>query len=481
MNNSNHKECLRDVVCKDHSCLCCSGCINADGGHGKCRTAPLDSAVVKEIQDRLSRTTKSLEESLEKLEDFSPNNLENWEDPLEGEVNKVKTNISETFDSLRMILDKREKQLLTEVEQVYDKNSLDGILKELTDTKEKIYDIISQGRAIEERDWGSSELKDMASQSLDVISASEELTGDIGRTIDRLSDSISLDLSFDSTIIQGINSLGEFSSTLTKFKQEISVVSSIPGGVVLSWNPSPLCERYQVKSQKCSDNTHSISYEGSETGCRIDGLEHGKKYAFCVRGNVGGLWGSWSEKCTAHIRGQWEDCVWAKCIEGVDSELRYETELRVATKAKGTYGSSTVIGTSFLPESEVSSWKIRMLSSLRGDWGGVFVGVAPYTINKNDFDNFEKCGWYLGCYSLRLTSGPPHNYSCKYFGQMATRYKHLSTEDNVGVVMNTTKGELSFSVNGTNLGVAYEGIPLDEPLVPCVILTMGNDSVELII
>ena len=49
------------------------------------------------------------------------------------------------------------------------------------------------------------------------------------------------------------------------------------------------------------------------------------------------------------------------------------------------------------------------------------------------------------------------------------------------VVMDTAKGELSFIVNGVNLGVAYEGIPLDKPLVPCVILYWDGDSVELII
>ena len=47
--------------------------------------------------------------------------------------------------------------------------------------------------------------------------------------------------------------------------------------------------------------------------------------------------------------------------------------------------------------------------------------------------------------------------------------------------MDTEKGELSFVVNGVNLGVAYEGIPLDKPLVPCVILGYEGDSVELVI
>ena len=51
--------------------------------------------------------------------------------------------------------------------------------------------------------------------------------------------------------------------------------------------------------------------------------------------------------------------------------------------------------------------------------------------------------------------------------------------DSVGVVMDTVRGELSFVLNGKNLGVAFEGIPLFRPLVPCVILGYKGDSVEL--
>ena len=47
--------------------------------------------------------------------------------------------------------------------------------------------------------------------------------------------------------------------------------------------------------------------------------------------------------------------------------------------------------------------------------------------------------------------------------------------------MDTTKGELSFVVDGVNLGVAFDGIPLDKPLVPCIIFMHNNDSIELIV
>ena len=51
----------------------------------------------------------------------------------------------------------------------------------------------------------------------------------------------------------------------------------------------------------------------------------------------------------------------------------------------------------------------------------------------------------------------------------------------MGIVMDTKRGDLSFALGGVNLGVAYKGIPLDKPLVPCVILRKSSDSVELVI
>ena len=80
-----------------------------------------------------------------------------------------------------------------------------------------------------------------------------------------------------------------------------------------------------------------------------------------------------------------------------------------------------------------------------------------------------------------MYSGPPHNYEWKEYGPRKGYGEYVHAGDSVGVVMDTAKGDLSFVLNGVNLGVAYEGIPLDKPLVPCVLLKYQGDSVELII
>ena len=108
----------------------------------------------------------------------------------------------------------------------------------------------------------------------------------------------------------------------------------------------------------------------------------------------------------------------------------------------------------------------------------IFIGIAPTNINQNIY-NYYNCGWYFDCYDSTLYSGPPHNYECKEYGPRKGNGQYIHTGDSVGVLMDTTKGELSFGLNGVNLGVAFEGIPLDKPLMPCVLLWYKGDSVEL--
>ena len=85
----------------------------------------------------------------------------------------------------------------------------------------------------------------------------------------------------------------------------------------------------------------------------------------------------------------------------------------------------------------------------------------------------------VDCYCSTLQSGPPQNYCSSKYGPRKGTGQYVHTGDSVGVMMDTTKGELSFVVSGVNLGVAFDGIPLDKPLVPCVILNYKGDSVEL--
>ena len=130
----------------------------------------------------------------------------------------------------------------------------------------------------------------------------------------------------------------------------------------------------------------------------------------------------------------------------------------------------------------MTPWSIKILESEKNDGKSIYIGVAPSDIDQSKWENYKKCGWYFDCYKSILCSGPPHNYEGKEYGPRKRGGEYVHTGDSVGVVMNTAKGELSFVLNGVNLGVAFDGIPLDKPLVPCVLLYyIEGDSVELII
>ena len=129
----------------------------------------------------------------------------------------------------------------------------------------------------------------------------------------------------------------------------------------------------------------------------------------------------------------------------------------------------------------MTSWSIKVLKSKDNNGDDINIGVAPFDINQNEYYNYKKCGWYFSCYASTLCSGPPHNYGGEEYGPRKEEGEYVHEGDSIGVLMDTAKGELSFALDGASLGVAYEGIPLDKPLVPCVILYASDDSVELII
>ena len=179
-----------------------------------------------------------------------------------------------------------------------------------------------------------------------------------------------------------------------------------------------------------------------------------------------------------------ECCAWKECPGNVDEERKYAVDKenpRIATKISGNGDWCTITGNTPLPRSKVALWSVKILNSNDDNGYGVYVGVAPFDIDQNDGDNHSKCGWYFDCYDSTLHSGRPHKYSGKEYVQLVEEGEFVHTGDSVDVVMDTTNGELSFALNRVNLGIAYEEVPLDKPLVPCVILGKQGDSVELVI
>ena len=227
-----------------------------------------------------------------------------------------------------------------------------------------------------------------------------------------------------------------------------------------------------------SSSTKNV-YHSAKTQYTFSGLDSGTKYHICVRAISSQNSNYWSDSIT--VQTEKEPFTWKKCPFFVSEKRKYfadENNSRIATKVGGDE-FCTVVDNVSIPLNKTVSWGIKILKSKRNDGDGILIGIAPFDINLDEVYNREKCGWYFDCRNSRLHSGPPHNYKGKEYGPRKGDGEYVRTGGSVGVVMDTTKGELSFVVNGVNLGVAYEGIPIDKPLVPCVLLCYQGDSVEL--
>ena len=256
-----------------------------------------------------------------------------------------------------------------------------------------------------------------------------------------------------------------------------------PSFACLEWNRNELDNEYIVALQKENEVWDpKTSLKTTENKCIVEPLDPDKEYKLSVQAKRGDLWSRWSE--VTYIKTPKWSCAWKECPDSVKEKMKYSVDEKnpMITSMFGfTFTKHcTIIGNTPLLLNKVTSWNIKILKSLNNNGCGIYIGVAPSDINQNE-ENCKRCGWYFGCFESLLRSGPPHNYKSKEYGPRKDYGQYVHTGDSVGVVMDTTKGELSFVVDGVNLGVAFDGIPLDKPLVPCVILGYQGDSVKLII
>ena len=231
-----------------------------------------------------------------------------------------------------------------------------------------------------------------------------------------------------------------------------------------------------------------IEYTGKDTKFTVIKLTPNSENSFWVRAGVEKTWSAWYGPVVAKTLEApdfTEHCTWRECPESVDPIRKYTLGVnnpRIATKV-GAYGDSVILGNVPIPLGKVVSWKIKMLNLQNTNGRGAKIGVALFGMTQNSDAIHVSYGWYLDSCSSTLCSGHPHYYFANHYGPRKKDLRegrYVNTGDSVGVVMDTVKGEISFVVDGVNHGAAYEGVPLDLPLTPCVILQIKGDVVELI-
>lgn len=209
-------------------------------------------------------------------------------------------------------------------------------------------------------------------------------------------------------------------------------------------------------------------------------LEENTEYVIRVAVSRDGKDSEWSDPFEFKSTNFSKMCIWKHYNDCLDASKRYIVDCGDHRLAKFVGDSNcTIIGNTTIPLNKVTTWTVKILTSLLNNGCAIFVGVAPVTINRSEDSNHVKCGWYYNCYSSSLFSGPPHNCHPVPYGPQRDLGSYIRMNDTVGVMMDTHKRELSFIINGVNYGAAYLQVPLDVPLVPCVILGCKYDSVKI--
>lgn len=244
---------------------------------------------------------------------------------------------------------------------------------------------------------------------------------------------------------------------------------------------------FQAELRRLQDNEVVSTYTGSSAEVTFEGLTPETKYSLRVRAEWDGVWGKW---CNAlEVETEWSKYFkWAQCPLAVKRKRAYTLEGkrgRVATACTAASGDEhcTVLGAAPFLANCVADWEIRVLKSKDDNGNLVYVGVAPAEMSQGDEKSISH-GWFFSCYKSALFSGKPNNFWCKEYGPRKANGEYVKTGDSVCASMDTALGKLSFALKRdgvkTDLGVAFEGIPLDKPLVPAVIMYNCGDSVEFI-
>ena len=166
-----------------------------------------------------------------------------------------------------------------------------------------------------------------------------------------------------------------------------------------------------------------------------------------------------------------------KCPLDIKEERKYKIsgeKQNILTKTGSDNRWMGTICENELEKGEEYKWRIKIIKAHK-DFD-MMIGVATI-----DFDIksslYDKCGWYLYCFSGNLSptlySGPPYNYKGK-----KTNLKKV--KDEIMVIMNMNKRTLKFIIDNEDKGNSYTDIPIDKPLFPAVLLYNKNDSVEII-
>lgn len=250
-------------------------------------------------------------------------------------------------------------------------------------------------------------------------------------------------------------------------------------------------EKYKAESEDPSNNNDDnetddnfiYTFMNEDGTCTLDTKIMQSEVTYAIRSQVEYFdkkckWSDWKE----FKLGKFKDLfVWKTANVSSTENMYFVDNFNPKIVRNLTDTETTIIGSTALPPESDINMNIIIRNAEMDDDNPIYLGVAPFDIDQNARSNYENCGWYLDCYHFSLVSGPPHNYmspglSC---GRTNKLGHYIKPGDKVSLLIDTGYGCICFMVDDKVVKNRFNGVPLDKPLVPCVIIGCKDDVIEV--
>ena len=148
-----------DYFCKNHNLLCCAACLNKIKSLGNGQHTDCDVCEIKEIKNE---KRDKLKENIKYLEDFSNsiqnsiNELKKLLEQINEKKEEIKFKIQSIFTKIRNNLNNREDELLSEVDKIFNKLYFnEDMIKESEKLPNKIKISLEKGKIID-NEWNKN-------------------------------------------------------------------------------------------------------------------------------------------------------------------------------------------------------------------------------------------------------------------------------------------------------------------------------------
>jgi len=159
-----------------------------------------------------------------------------------------------------------------------------------------------------------------------------------------------------------------------------------------------------------------------------------------------------------------------KFVPGMNYTVSNNGLIAIKTSG-GNVWNCSIIGDREIPKNKISKWKIRLNNfEIKGNFWNILIGIGPNNLNNESNFHLKCFSFICGTSTLSIKSGQETKYNSG----------KLKKGDIIEVIVDRKVGNISFSVNGKNYGIAYSQISKEDALYPIVHINDQNQIVEIL-